>query len=102
MTRASSMFDLISDQNEDRPYFETGGIGRSHGFYTGEEQFRREMSRIYGRRWLPVDHVSRLKEKGAYSTLNIGSGSILLIHGDNGIQGYHNYCRHRGYKLVEE
>ncbi|MFI9119637.1 SRPBCC family protein [Streptomyces bikiniensis] len=102
MTRASSMFDLISDQDEDRPYFETGGIGRSHGFYTGEEQFRREMSRIYGRRWLPVDHVSRLKEKGAYSTLNIGSGSILLIHGDDGIQGYHNYCRHRGYKLVEE
>ncbi|MFE5976040.1 SRPBCC family protein [Streptomyces sp. NPDC056460] len=102
MTRASSMFDLISDQDEERPYFETGGIGRSHAFYTGEEQFRREMSRIYGRRWIPVDHVSRLKEKGAYSTLNIGSGSILLLHGDNGIQGYHNYCRHRGYKLVEE
>jgi glycine betaine catabolism A len=60
------------------------------------------MSRIYGRHWLPVDHVSRLKEKGAYSTLNIGSGSVLLLHGDDDIQAYHNYCRHRGYKLVEE
>lgn len=102
MTRASSMFQLISEQAEQRPYFETGGIGRSHEFYTGEEQHRREMARIYGRRWLPVDHVSRLKEKGSYTTLNIGTGSVLLLHGDNGIQAYHNYCRHRGYKLVEE
>ncbi|HEY0640205.1 MAG TPA: aromatic ring-hydroxylating dioxygenase subunit alpha [Pseudonocardiaceae bacterium] len=102
MTRAPSMSDLIGEQDEDRAYFATGGIGRSHAFYTGEEQFRLEMERIYGRRWLPVDHVSRLKEKGCYTTLNIGSGSVLIMHGDDGIQAYHNYCRHRGYKLVEE
>ncbi|RLK57947.1 aromatic ring-hydroxylating oxygenase subunit alpha [Actinokineospora cianjurensis] len=99
---AESMFDLISEQDEDRPYFATGGRGRTHAFYTGDEQFRLEMEQVYGKRWLPVDHVSRFQEKGSYATLNIGSGSILLINGDNGIQAYHNYCRHRGYKLVEE
>ncbi|GAA2997971.1 aromatic ring-hydroxylating oxygenase subunit alpha [Actinokineospora diospyrosa] len=98
----NSMFDLISEQDEDRPYFATGGRGRTHAFYTGEEQFRLEMERVYGKKWLPVDHVSRFPEKGSYATLNIGSGSILLLNGDNGIQAYHNYCRHRGYKLVEE
>lgn len=102
MTRPSSMLNLIGKQEEERPYFETGGVGRSHEFYTGEAQYRREMSRIYGRRWLPVDHVSRFKERGTYATLNIGSGSVLIMHGDDGIQAYHNYCRHRGYKLVEE
>ncbi|MGW5877620.1 aromatic ring-hydroxylating oxygenase subunit alpha [Nocardiopsis terrae] len=102
MTDASSMFDLISEQNEEREYFDTGGIGQSHEFYTGEEQFRREMRLVYGQRWLPVDHVSRLPEPGCFTTLNIGSGSILLLHGDEGIRAYHNYCRHRGYKLVEE
>ncbi|MBM7774795.1 Rieske 2Fe-2S family protein [Actinokineospora baliensis] len=98
----NSMFDLISEQDENRPYFATGGRGRTHAFYTGEEQFRLEMEQVYGKKWLPVDHVSRFQEKGSYATLNIGSGSILLINGDNGIQAYHNYCRHRGYKLVEE
>ncbi|MEX5635159.1 aromatic ring-hydroxylating oxygenase subunit alpha [Parafrankia sp. FMc2] len=102
MTQPSSMFDLIGEQAEDRPYYETGGRGRSHEFYTGEEQFRREMDRIYGRRWLPVEHVSRLRDKGSYSTVGIGTGSVLLLHGDDGVQAYHNYCRHRGYKLVEE
>ncbi|WP_206539259.1 aromatic ring-hydroxylating oxygenase subunit alpha [Nocardiopsis halotolerans] len=102
MSEASSMFDLISEQNEEREYFDTGGVGQSHEFYTGEEQFVREMRDIYGRRWLPVDHVSRLPEPGCFTTLNIGSGSLLLLRGDEGIQAYHNYCRHRGYKLVEE
>ncbi|MET9798300.1 aromatic ring-hydroxylating oxygenase subunit alpha [Nocardiopsis alba] len=102
MSEASSMFDLISEQNEEREYFDTGGVGQSHEFYTGEEQFLREMRGIYGRRWLPVDHVSRLPEPGCFTTLNIGSGSLLLLRGDEGIQAYHNYCRHRGYKLVEE
>ncbi|MFC5288228.1 aromatic ring-hydroxylating dioxygenase subunit alpha [Actinokineospora guangxiensis] len=97
-----SMFDLISEQDGERSYFDTGGRGRSHAFYTGEEQYRLEMEKIYGKRWLPVDHVSRFKEKGQYATLNIGTSSILLINGDNGIQAFHNYCRHRGYKLVEE
>ena len=35
MTRAPSMFHLIGEQPEQRPYFETGGVGRSHEFYTG-------------------------------------------------------------------
>lgn len=102
MSSPSSMFDRIGDQDPERPYYETGGIGRSHEFYTGEVQHRRELAHIYGRRWLPVDHVSRLSEKGSYTTLDIGTGSILLLHGDEGIRGYHNYCRHRGFKLVEE
>ncbi|MBO4236225.1 MULTISPECIES: aromatic ring-hydroxylating oxygenase subunit alpha [Pseudonocardia] len=102
MTSVPSMFDRIGEQDPDREYFATGGTGRSHDFYTGEEQFRREMKEIYGRRWLPVDHVSRLSDKGSYTTLDIGTGSILLLHGDEGVRAYHNYCRHRGYKLVEE
>lgn len=102
MRKQGSLIDQVSPQNDDREYFGTGGIGRSHEFYTGEEQFRREMQSVYGVKWLPVDHVSRLKEKGQYATVDIGASSVLLVHGDDGIQAFHNYCRHRGYKLVEE
>ncbi len=97
-----SMFDLLGEQNEEREYFNTGGRGRSHEFYVGAEQFEKEMEHIYRRVWLPVDHISRYKQPGQYATVNIGTGSVLIINGDNGIQAYHNFCRHRGYKLVEE
>lgn len=97
-----ALIDRISPQDEEREYFATGGAGRSHEFYTGEEQFRREMRSIFGRKWLPVDHVSRLSQPGQYATVDIGPSSVLLINGDEGIQAFHNYCRHRGYKLVEE
>lgn len=94
--------DNLSEQDENRSYFETGGEGQSHSFYTSAEQFDAEMETIYGEKWLPVDHVSRLEEVGQFATLSIGPSSVLIVRGDEGIQAFHNFCTHRGYKLVEE
>lgn len=102
MRSQDALIHRVSPQNDDREFFVTGGVGQSHEFYVGEEQFRSEMRQIYGKRWLPVDHVSRLSENGRFTTVDIGATSVLLMHGDVGIQAFHNYCRHRGFKLVEE
>lgn len=92
----------LGNQDEERPYFTTGGRGRSREFYTGSHQFEREMAEIYAKKWLPVDHVSRFQSFGDFATVTIGDRSVLIMRGDDGIQAFHNFCPHRGYKLVEE
>ena len=95
MNNPTLLIDRLNHQDEEREYYNTGGVCRSHEFYTGAEQF-------YGAKWLPVDHVSRFKDLGSFATVSIGRASVLIVRGDDGIQAFHNYCRHRGYKLVEE
>lgn len=92
----------LAETQQDRPFASTGARGRSREFYTGDEQYEKEMTEIFGRHWLPVEHVSRLKEKGAFVTLKFDNIHILLMRGDDGIKAYHNYCTHRGWCLVEE
>lgn len=96
------MLDLLGEQDEERAYLETAGVGRDSDFYTGSEQYAREIERIFSSRWLAVDHVSRFPDTGSYTTVDVGTSSLLLMRGENRIQAYHNFCRHRGFKLVEE
>src|SRR5688572_5668099 len=91
VSEPQSMFDLLGEQDEDRAYFQTGGIGRSRDFYTGSAQYERELASIFGKRWLPVDHVSRFRETGSYAVLNVGDRSVLIVRGDHEIQAFHNF-----------
>jgi len=105
-SKPPSFLSMLGPQSaeapQNRPFAKTGGYGRSREFYSGNDHYEREMDMIFNRHWLPVEHVSRLKERGAFVTLKFDKIHVLLMRGDNGIKAYHNYCTHRGWCLVEE
>jgi len=51
--------------------------------------------------WHCVTHSNRFKEEGTYYRFNIGTYPIFLILSKDGvIRGFHNICRHRGFRVV--
>jgi len=69
-------------------------------FYTSEKWFARDIERVFSRRWIFVCHVSELAKPGDYTTMELGTNSIIVTRGkDGGIHSFHNVCRHRGTKL---
>ena len=52
--------------------------------------------------WVCVAHAAQLRERGAYVTRMIAGESLLFIAGEDGVaRGFHNVCRHRGARLVD-
>lgn len=98
----SSMFDLLPPQPEASEGFEKLLLGQTSEYFAGANQYQRELERIYRREWLAVEQVSRLREPGQFTTVNVGGDSLLIVRGDAQIQAFHNFCRHRGLRLVEE
>ncbi len=100
--RVKSMYDLLPPMPEMKPFYMEGGFGLTTEELVGAEQWRRERENIFHKVWIPVDHVSRLNERNRFATVNIAGTPILLVHGESGIRGFHNLCRHRGMQLVDE
>ena len=72
-------------------------------FYTSQEIFEYDVDAIFGNHWVFVAVEPELPEPGDCITVEVGSVSILLLRGDDmGIRGFHNVCRHRGAKLIDE
>ncbi|MBT7950198.1 MAG: aromatic ring-hydroxylating dioxygenase subunit alpha, partial [Gammaproteobacteria bacterium] len=55
------------------------GYSLEQPFYCSDEVFQRDMDRLIGQRWLLVDHVSRIPNKGDYFLFDIGEESIIII-----------------------
>lgn len=70
--------------------------------YLDEENFRRDLERIWYRNWLYVGRDGGLKDVGSYQTFAIGDQSILILRDDEGeLRAFHNTCRHRGARLCQ-
>ena len=62
-----------------------------------------ERENVFGRDWICAAHVSRVAEPGAYVMRELGDESFLVIGGEDGRpHAFHNVCRHRGARLVEQ
>ena len=79
------------------------GYSLEQPFYLSPDIFAHDMDRLLSRRWLLVDHVSRIPEKGDYFLFNIANESIIIIReaGDR-INAFFNVCRHRGSRVCLE
>lgn len=65
--------------------------------FTDESIYEAELERIFYRYWVYLAHVSEVPEPGDYCTKWIGSQSIVVAHGKDGvIRAFFNRCRHRG------
>lgn len=71
-------------------------------YYHSELWFKRDIERVFSRRWVFVCHTTELPKFGDYRTLELGDYSVIVSRGkENQIHAFHNVCRHRGTRLVE-
>src|SRR5262249_50002687 len=68
------------------------------------DYFAREVEKIFRRAWLPLVSASALPNKSDYVVVEVPplKASLLVVRGDDGrVRAFHNICRHRGNKLVQ-
>jgi len=71
--------------------------------YHDDEIFKLELERFFSKMWLCAAREEDLQKAGDYLVRNVGGLSFFLIRGKDGsIRAFHNFCRHRGAKLITE
>jgi glycine betaine catabolism A len=71
--------------------------------FTDRQVLDWELEAIFGRGWICAGHVSSVAEPGAYLMREVGDQSFLVIGSEDGQpRAFHNVCRHRGSRLVED
>jgi Rieske 2Fe-2S family protein len=72
-------------------------------FYSDQDILDLDMDVIFGQHWIFVAVEPELPEPGDCITVQVGTASILILRGDDmAIRAFHNVCRHRGAKLIDE
>jgi glycine betaine catabolism A len=62
-----------------------------------------ELEAIFGRDWICAGHVSSVAEPGAYVMREVGDQSFFVIADEDGPpRAFHNVCRHRGSRLIDD
>jgi Rieske 2Fe-2S family protein len=76
---------------------------RAQPFYCDEDVFALDMDKVVTRKWLLVDHVSRIPAAGQFFLYEVGQESIIVIRDENlEINAFFNVCRHRGSLICLE
>jgi phenylpropionate dioxygenase-like ring-hydroxylating dioxygenase large terminal subunit len=75
--------------------------GLSREFYVDEAWFRKELDRLFRKRWLYVGHENQVREAGTWLTFELADDSLFVIRDEDGeLRAFHNVCRHRGSRLL--
>ncbi|HVY87073.1 MAG TPA: aromatic ring-hydroxylating dioxygenase subunit alpha [Caulobacterales bacterium] len=71
--------------------------------YTDQRFFELEREKIFRQAWHIVGHINDAPKPGDYVTLDILGERIVTLRGEDSVlRSFHNVCRHRASKLVEE
>lgn len=72
-------------------------------FYSSPEILDLDIKEIFSKHWIFVAVEPELPEPGDCVTVEVDKTSVLLLRGDDmEIRAFHNVCRHRGAKLIDE
>lgn len=75
--------------------WETGEIGAE--IFIGEELYREELERIFGRAWLFLAHDSMIPNPHDFFATYMGTDPVLAVRQPDGsVKAFLNVCRHRG------
>ena len=73
------------------------------GYYVDPEIYRGEREAIFARHWHMVGPVAEVAEPGQYVAVEIANWKLFVLRGQDGVlRAFHNVCRHRGARLLEE
>lgn len=76
------------------------GYSLPQAFYTSDDVFQADMKNIWHKEWIFALPSAELPKTGNYVTRQIGSYSIIIVRGVDGvIRSFHNSCRHRGSRI---
>ena len=70
--------------------------------YTSDEFFELERERVFGRSWVTVGCIDRLREPGDVLVAEVAGRSIFVVRTRAGeLRAFYNVCRHRGTRLLQ-
>ena len=99
-----SIQDLLGEQA--LAAFENPGAiatGLPSTAYTSEDFFALENARVFHDSWVFAAFAHELAKPGDTVPLSIAGRPLLLVRNDDGeVKAFHNVCRHRCLKLVDE
>ena len=71
--------------------------------YTSDAFFEIEKSELILKNWQLVCHISNVPNAGDYFTFEIFNERVFVIKDEDGaINGFQNFCSHRGTKLIDD
>ena len=71
--------------------------------YWSNEWLKLEQQRIFQRSWVFAGAGAQIPNPGDTKPIEIGGAPLMLVRdNDNSIRSFHNVCRHRGAKLVDQ
>jgi carnitine monooxygenase subunit len=71
--------------------------------YHDPEFFEIEKRRIFAKAWQVVCHSNDIPEPGNYHTFDFLGESVIALRGDDGaVRAFHNVCRHRASRLLDD
>ena len=77
--------------------------GLSAKAYTSEDFFNLEQDRVFADNWTFIGYAHELAKPGdAAPTVAAGLPVLMVKGADSRIRVFHNVCRHRGLKLVDQ
>ena len=80
-----------------------GAVTPDDEFFEAYEVFSAELSNIFVKPWLVVDHASRIADDNSYFRFDVGSRSIVVSRESKDcIHALRNACLHAGYRICEE
>jgi choline monooxygenase len=94
---------VLSTETVSRLKNQTGvSYGLPNSAFTSAEFFDRECEALFPNSWVFVGHTHDIPNAGDAKAVQVGKIPILLVRGKDGqIRAFHNACRHRGMKMVE-
>lgn len=79
------------------------GHSLSRAFYCDPDLFALDIERVFRRRWLLLDHASRIPKRGDYFVAEVAGESLIVVRDrDDAICVLFNVCRHRGSRVCLE
>jgi Rieske 2Fe-2S family protein len=79
------------------------GFALPGAFFTDEALYRAELDCIFARHWLFLASEPEIPEGGDYRTYQVGPYPVVLLRRDDGsIGAFHNTCRHRGSRILQQ
>jgi Rieske 2Fe-2S family protein len=78
------------------------GYTLPQGLHLDPDVYQLELARIWRRNWLFAAHTAELRHAGDRAVFDVGDDSALVVRGEDGqLRAFHNVCRHRGSRLVD-